>query len=133
MSSESQDEVQSQVQTPVQTPKIKRSKAPLDFRILYCHLSTPPPPPTVNFSGTSRGPTPKCYTFLESSHDPRLGSKLRGKNFAPNSKLKTQNSKLREFENTNLNLCSLLIILNMAEITGVFLVLINKFLRCNIE
>ena len=78
--SESPDEVQSQVQTP----KIKRSNAPLDFRILYCHLSTPPTPPhpTLNFSNTSRGPTPKCYTFLETSHDPRLGWTLRSKNFA---------------------------------------------------
>ena len=64
LSSESPDKVHSQVQTPkikkskahldfrilylssksqdkVQTPKSKREKAPLDFRILYCHLSTP--------------------------------------------------------------------------------------------
>ena len=80
LSSESQDEVQSQVQTP----KIKRSKAPLDFCLLYCHLFTPPhpTPSTINFSVTSRGPTTKCYTFLETSQDPRLGSKLRCKNFA---------------------------------------------------
>ena len=28
---------------------------------------------------TSRRPTTKCYTFLETSHDPRLGSQLRCK------------------------------------------------------
>ena len=31
---------------------------------------------------TSRGPTPKCYTFLETSHDPQLESQLRCQNFA---------------------------------------------------
>ena len=88
LSSKSQDEVQSQVQTP----KLQNSKAPLDFCLLYSQIFTPPHPtpphpthpthPTLNFSNTSRGPTPKCYTFLETSHDPRLGSKLRCKNFA---------------------------------------------------
>ena len=38
--------------------------------------------PTKNFSDTSRGPTPKYYTFLETSHDPLLESQLRCKNFA---------------------------------------------------
>ena len=31
---------------------------------------------------TSRGPTSKCYTFMETSHDPWLKSQLRCKNFA---------------------------------------------------
>ena len=31
---------------------------------------------------TSRGPTPKCYTFLETSHNPQLESQLRCQNFA---------------------------------------------------
>ena len=45
LSSESPDKVQSQVQTP----KIKRSKTPLDFRILYSQNSTilPPVPSTI--------------------------------------------------------------------------------------
>ena len=37
---------------------------------------------TENFSGTSRGPMTKCYTFLETSLDLRLESQLRCKNFA---------------------------------------------------
>ena len=40
--------------------------------------------PTLNFSGTYRSPTPKCYTFLETSHDRRLGSKLRCTKFEKN-------------------------------------------------
>ena len=45
-------------------------------------LHHPPTTTTVNFSDTSRGPIIKCYTFLETSHDPQLGSQLRCKNFA---------------------------------------------------
>ena len=37
---------------------------------------------TRNFSSTSRGPTTKCYTFLETSYHPELGSQLRCKYFA---------------------------------------------------
>ena len=47
-----------------------------------CATLLPHVPPTLNFSDTSRGPTIKCYTFLETSHDPQLGSQLRCKNFA---------------------------------------------------
>ena len=43
---------------------------------------SPSPKSTLNFSDTSRGPTTKCYTFLETSHDPWLRSQLRCKNFA---------------------------------------------------
>ena len=38
--------------------------------------------PTINLLYTTKGPTPKCYTFLETSHNPPLGSKLRCKKFA---------------------------------------------------
>ena len=41
-----------------------------------------PPTTTLNFSDTSRGPTTKCYTFLETSHDSWLGSQLECKTFA---------------------------------------------------
>ena len=34
-------------------------------------------PPHINFSDTSRGPTTKCHTFLETSHDPWLISELK--------------------------------------------------------
>ena len=62
--------------------KLQRSK---DQKLLWTFVYSiviSPPHPTLNFSNTSRGPTPKCYTFLETSHDPRLRSKLRCKNFA---------------------------------------------------
>ena len=61
------------------SPKFSRFKIlfkiqdPLDFA--YCIVTTPPPP-TINFSSTSRGLTPKCYIFLETSHDPWLRSQL---------------------------------------------------------
>ena len=35
------------------------------------------PPTHINFSDTSRGPTTKCHTFLETSHDPWLISELK--------------------------------------------------------
>ena len=35
--------------------------------------------PTLNFSSTSRGPTTKCYTFLESSHYPQPRSHYKRK------------------------------------------------------
>ena len=34
-------------------------------------------PTHINFSDTSRGPTTKCHTFLETSHDPWLISELK--------------------------------------------------------
>ena len=84
-----------------ESPKVRKSsqvqrksqKEPRTWTLLTVLSSPPPynlmhPPynlmhhPTLNFHNTSRGPTPKCYTFLETSHDPQLGSKLRCKNFA---------------------------------------------------
>ena len=41
-----------------------------DLDFAYCIITTPPPPTTLNFSVSSRGPTTKCYTFLETSHNP---------------------------------------------------------------
>ena len=32
----------------------------------------PHAPPTINFSNTSRGPTPKCYTFLDPNSDAKI-------------------------------------------------------------
>ena len=72
-------------ESPSQKTKTKGQKVKdLDFAIclLYGHLSTlptllPPMPhhisfyaTIINFSGTSRGPTTKCFTFMETSHDP---------------------------------------------------------------
>ena len=56
--------------------KVKKSQG-LGLCLLYCHLSTPPTHPTINFSATSRGLTTKCYTILETSNDPWLKSKVR--------------------------------------------------------
>ena len=71
LSSESQSpNVQSQVRS--HKSKVKDLKSfieGLGLCLLYYHYSTPPPP-TQNFSDTSIGPTTKCYTFLETSHDP---------------------------------------------------------------
>ena len=98
-------QVQSQVQSQVQksspkvksksqiqksSPKVKSKVRSLkswvqDLDFAYSIITTPhhhPPPTTLNFSDTSRGPTTKCYTFLETSHDPWLRSQLRCKNFA---------------------------------------------------
>ena len=44
----------------------------LGLCLLYCHYITT----TLNFSNTYRGPTNKCYTFLETSHDPWHRSQL---------------------------------------------------------
>ena len=41
------------------------------------YFPTGHPPPHINFSDTSRGPTTKCHTFLETSHDPWLISELK--------------------------------------------------------
>ena len=71
--------------------KLQRSKdQKLLWTFAYCIVISPPhlitacatTHPTLNFSNTSRGPTPKCWTFLETTHDPWLGSKLRFKIFA---------------------------------------------------
>ena len=70
------------------------SNSRLDWRDTIIEQPTPPDspildqiarschPPTLNFLGTSRCLITKCYTFLETSHVPQLGSPLRCKNFA---------------------------------------------------
>ena len=60
-------------------PRKKKEDLTLLTLLSLLHTTTTT---TINFSGTSRGPTIKCYTFLETSHDPRLGSQLRCKYFA---------------------------------------------------
>ena len=52
-------------------------------------------PHTMN---TSRGPTPKCYNFLETSHDPQLGSKLRCKNLANKERKRKKEKKAKAKE-----------------------------------
>ena len=47
------------------------------FATLFCNPFLQP-----HHMKASRSPTPKCYTFLETSHDPQLESQLRCKNFA---------------------------------------------------
>ena len=60
---------ESSSQSQVQSSKFKGQKVKdLDFP--YSIVISPPHHPTVNFSGIFRGPTTKCYTFLETSHDP---------------------------------------------------------------
>ena len=84
---------QAKVQVQVQSSKIKKSRTWTFLTLLstlhhtsscaMCHPTIlPPVPPTINFSGTSRGPTTECYTFLETSHDPWLRYQLRCKKFA---------------------------------------------------
>ena len=65
-----------------QTPNSKVRPDWSDTKFQQPTTTTIPPHPTANFSDTSRGPTTKCYTFLETSHQPQLGSKLRCKYFA---------------------------------------------------
>ena len=65
--------------------KTPNSNSRLDWRDTIIELPTPPTPPTHPtryFKGTSRCPTTKCYTFLETSHDPQLGSLIWCKFFA---------------------------------------------------
>ena len=63
---------------------VKRKSEGLDLTL----KSSRPPPnnrlchPPNNFYSTSRGPTIKCHTFLETSHDPLLELQLIGKNLA---------------------------------------------------
>ena len=65
-----------QVQSLKSKSKVKSkvlSQKDLDFA--YSKIKQPtthPPPPPENFSNTSRGPTVKCYTFLDTSYDPLL-------------------------------------------------------------
>ena len=49
--------------------KVKEKKD-LTLLTVWSSLHHPPTHPTINFSNTSRGPTTKFYTFLETSHDP---------------------------------------------------------------
>ena len=81
----SKSKVKSKVKSKSQVKSQKLKGLSLRTWTLHTLLSLlhpPPPPPTINFSDNSRGPTTKCYTFLETSHDPRLRSQLRCKNFA---------------------------------------------------
>ena len=68
------------VKSKVQSSKVKKSRT-WTFLTLWSSLHTTTTT-TINFSSTSRGPTTKCYNFLETSHDPRLRSQLRCKKFA---------------------------------------------------
>ena len=68
--------------SPKSSPNSKDQKIKSSFGLSYTLLSSLHHHPTLNFSNTSRGPTPKGYTFLETSHEPWLRSKLRCKNFA---------------------------------------------------
>ena len=69
------------LKSKVQSPKSKLQTPRLDLRWHY-NWKGYPTHPTHNFMGTSRSPTSKCYTFLDTSHDPQLRSQLRCKNFA---------------------------------------------------
>ena len=70
---------QAKVQVQVQSLKLKfkvkskvfKSKRTWTLLTLlsYSPPTTHPPPPPLNFSSSSRSPTVKCYTFLETSHD----------------------------------------------------------------
>ena len=54
--------------------KVKKKERGLDFA--DCIVTTPHhPPPTLNFSNTSRGPRRHCNTFLRSYQHPLLKSK----------------------------------------------------------
>ena len=66
-SPKSSSKVKSKVKSKVRS--LKSWVQDLDFA--YSIITTPPPPTTttLNFSDTSRGPTTKCYTFLETSHE----------------------------------------------------------------
>ena len=61
---------QSPVQLQTQNPNSELLTPTQDWTGETLKLKRPPPHPTRNFSGTSRGHTTKCYTFLETSHDP---------------------------------------------------------------
>ena len=71
---------QAKVQVQVQSLKSK-AKSKVKSKVLslgtwtlaYTKIIQPTHhPPPLNFSSTSRGPIVKCYTFLETSHDPLL-------------------------------------------------------------
>ena len=76
------------------SPKSKIQSPRLDLRWHYnwkahhhitacaTHITACAIHPTRNFSSTSRGPTTKCYTFLETSHDPQLRSLVKCQKFA---------------------------------------------------
>ena len=71
---------QAKVKSRKSQEKVKKKKEKTWLCLLYCHYSTPPPTTTtttLNFSSTSSGLTTKCYTFLETSHDPWLRSNLK--------------------------------------------------------
>ena len=81
-SPKSSPKVKSKSQVQKSSPKSEVLSLESRTWTLLTVLSLLHPPTTLNFSDTSRGPTTKCYTFLETSHDPCLRSQLRCKIFA---------------------------------------------------
>ena len=95
---------QAKVQTkPRQTPNSKFQTPDSQSRLeWHYNWKDHPPHPTQNFWSTSRVPTTKCYTFLETSHGLRPKSQLRWKIFATfcNPIWQTQSLKTSESSTT---------------------------------